>query len=183
MCKARREHPRKSNILNIKRISGKLQDAQDALVFIIRRANEYIQRNKYEKDMIKVLIPNTYVSNLIGRRGAVVRKIAARSCGAQIKILSSREQEREKQDCIVTVAGTLANKQDAVCIILEELEILRLQDLNRIKYRERSYTRSRSGSPKRRQYRRERSESRTRRESYHTHLSSSIVILTSRVSC
>lgn len=61
----------------------------------------------------------------------MVRKIAARSCGAQIKILSSREQEREKQDCIVTIAGSLANKQDAICIILEELEFFREQDQER----------------------------------------------------
>jgi KH domain len=51
----------------------------------------------------------------------MVREIAARSCGAQIKILSSRESEKQLQDCIVTIAGTLANKQDAACIILEKI--------------------------------------------------------------
>ena len=52
----------------------------------------------------------------------MVREIAARSCGAQIKIYSDKEQEKELQDCIVTIAGTLANKQDAACIILEQIE-------------------------------------------------------------
>lgn len=52
----------------------------------------------------------------------MIREMAAKSCGAQIKILSSREQERLLQDCIVTIAGSLANKQDAACIILEKIQ-------------------------------------------------------------
>ncbi len=52
----------------------------------------------------------------------MVREIAARSCGAQIKICSDIEQEKRLQDCIVNIAGSLANKQDAVCIILEQIE-------------------------------------------------------------
>lgn len=74
-------------------------------------------------------MPNTYVTKLIGKstlllieEGSMVREIAARSCGAQIKICSDQEQERRRQDCIVTIAGSLANKQDAACIILEQLE-------------------------------------------------------------
>lgn len=52
----------------------------------------------------------------------MVREIAAKSCGAQIKICSNQEQEKRLQDCVVTVAGNLASKQDAACIILEQLE-------------------------------------------------------------
>lgn len=55
------------------------------------------------------------------QEGSMIREMAARSCGAQIKILSSKEQERLLQDCVVTIAGSLANKQDAACIILEKI--------------------------------------------------------------
>jgi hypothetical protein len=61
--------------------------------------------------------------------GKQIREIAARACGAQIKICSNPEQEKELQDCIVTIAGNLANKQDAVCIILEALEEFNLSDV------------------------------------------------------
>ena len=80
---------------------------------------------------------NSYVTKLIGRGrhkthslgGNQVREIAARACGAQIKICSSLEQEKQVQDCIVTIAGNLANKQDAICIILEALEEFNLSDV------------------------------------------------------
>jgi hypothetical protein len=86
--------------------------------------------------MIKILMSNAYVNKLIGKGslpahlgGNQVREIAARACGAQIKICSSLEQEKELQDCIVTIAGNLANKQDAVCIILEALEEFNLEEV------------------------------------------------------
>lgn len=55
----------------------------------------------------------------------MIREIAAKSLGAQIKIMSSKETERELQDCIVTIAGSLKNKQDACSLIIEQLEVFR----------------------------------------------------------
>ena len=52
----------------------------------------------------------------------MIREIAAKSSGAQIKIMSSKEDEKELQDCVVTIAGSLKNKQDACSIIIEQLE-------------------------------------------------------------
>lgn len=51
-----------------------------------------------------------------------MREIAKKSMGAQIKILSDRKSERELQECVVTIAGTLANRQDAACLIMEQIE-------------------------------------------------------------
>lgn len=62
----------------------------------------------------------------------MVREIAAKSCGAQIKICSDQEQEKRLQDCIVTVAGNLASKQDAACIILEQLEEFRQMEVGAV---------------------------------------------------
>ena len=72
--------------------------------------------------MIKMLIPNNFVTKLIGAKGGMVREIAKKSMGAQIKILSDRKSERELQECVVTIAGTLANRQDAACLIMEQIE-------------------------------------------------------------
>lgn len=55
----------------------------------------------------------------------MIREIAAKSLGAQIKIMSSREVEREMQDCVVTIAGSLKNKQDACALIIEQIEVFR----------------------------------------------------------
>lgn len=56
----------------------------------------------------------------------MVRELAAKSSGAQIKIMSDREKEKQFQDCIVTIAGSLKNKQDACSLIIEQLEAFRL---------------------------------------------------------
>lgn len=61
--------------------------------------------------------------------GQYIRDIAARACGAQVKIISSPQQERELQDCIVTIAGTLANRQDAICIVLESIEEFKITEV------------------------------------------------------
>lgn len=56
----------------------------------------------------------------------MIREIAAKSSGAQIKIMSSKEAERELQDCVVTIAGSLKNKQDACALIIEQVEAFKL---------------------------------------------------------
>eukprot|EP01016_Furgasonia_blochmanni_P028723 TRINITY_DN3020_c0_g1_i8.p1 TRINITY_DN3020_c0_g1~~TRINITY_DN3020_c0_g1_i8.p1 ORF type:complete len:294 (-),score=29.70 TRINITY_DN3020_c0_g1_i8:619-1500(-) len=78
----------------------------------------------YSSDMVKMLIPNNYVTKLIGAEGCMIRELAARSGGAQIKILSDKQSEKSSglQECVVTIAGSLANKQDAACLILEQIE-------------------------------------------------------------
>ena len=42
---------------------------------------------------------------------------------------SNRESERQIHDCLVTIAGSLANKQDAACLIIQQLETFRLSSL------------------------------------------------------
>jgi len=44
---------------------------------------------------IKLLIPVNYVTKLIGQKGYMIKDIIERSGGAQIKILSDREAERD----------------------------------------------------------------------------------------
>jgi hypothetical protein len=113
-------------------------------VFLIRRLHEFHNKDQREsskdaKGIVKILMSNAYVTKLIGKSrfllklgGAMVREIAAKSCGAQIKICSDQEQEKRLQDCIVTVAGNLASKQDAACIILEQLEEFRQMEVGAV---------------------------------------------------
>lgn len=52
----------------------------------------------------------------------MIRDITERSGGAQIKILSDRQAERDARECIISINGTRENKIDATCLILEQIE-------------------------------------------------------------
>ena len=94
---------------------------------MLRKEHELHARNEGgDAELIRMLIPNNYVSKMIGTKGCMVRELAAKSGGAQIKIISNKEAERQLHDCIVTIAGSLANKQDAACLIIQQLETFRL---------------------------------------------------------
>lgn len=51
----------------------------------------------------------------------MIRDIIERSGGAQIKILSDRQSERDARECIISINGTRENKIDASCLILEQI--------------------------------------------------------------
>ena len=78
---------------------------------MLRRVNEYYENYKkqYNDYSVKLLIPNTYVTKLIGAsnifflfkniivnflEGCMIRELAAKSGGAQIKILSDKQSEK-----------------------------------------------------------------------------------------
>ena len=48
-----------------------------------------------EDNTVYMLIPSSIVNKIIGIRGMQVQEIAKKSRGAQIKILSDKESERE----------------------------------------------------------------------------------------
>ena len=52
----------------------------------------------------------------------MIKDIIERSGGAQIKILSDREAERDTKECIISINGAIENKIDATCFILEQIE-------------------------------------------------------------
>ena len=109
----------------ILQIEGKLQSVQQSLTKVIKSVNEYADESmNLNFDRMMMVIPSIYITKLIGAKGCMIREIAARSGGAQIKILSNRETERDHRvrECPVSIAGSLANKQDASCLILEQIE-------------------------------------------------------------
>lgn len=56
---------------------------------------------------LKLLIPANYVTKLIGQKGYMIKDIIERSGGAQIKILSDREAEKDTKECIISINGTI----------------------------------------------------------------------------
>lgn len=55
----------------------------------------------------------------------MIREIAARSGGTQIKILSDKSAERDLPEIAVSIAGSLKGKQEASAIILEQIELFK----------------------------------------------------------
>jgi len=51
----------------------------------------------------------------------MIRDIIDRSGGAQIKILSEKQNERDIRECIISINGSKENKIDAACLILEQI--------------------------------------------------------------
>lgn len=85
-----------------------------------------ITRSTYSNsDNTKLLIPGYLVTKIIGARGCMIREIAARSGGTQIKILSDKSAERDLPEIVVSIAGSLKGKQEASAIILEQIELFK----------------------------------------------------------
>ena len=109
----------------ILQIEGKLEHVQKSLTKVIKSINDYANESmSFNFERMMLVIPSIYITKLIGAGGCMIREIAARSGGAQIKILSNRETERDHRvrECPVSIAGSLVNKQDAACLVLEQIE-------------------------------------------------------------
>lgn len=97
---------------------------------IINLIQVYFDEEKKNIDYtFKMLIPSNYVTKLIGQsiyrfslEGYMIRDIIERSGGAQIKIMSDKQSERDARECIISINGTRENKIDAACLILEQIE-------------------------------------------------------------
>lgn len=72
--------------------------------------------------------------------GSLIRELAQKSRGARIKVQSDRETEKEMENTIVTIEGSIHSQQDAAVLIFKELENFR----SSARYRKRSYTPDRS---------------------------------------
>lgn len=108
---------------------GKLRDVQRCSDHLIEKVHDYfnnITRSGYSgSDNTKLLIPGFLVTKIIGARGCMIREIAARSGGTQIKILSDKSAERDQPEIVVSIAGSLKGKQEAAAIILEQIELFK----------------------------------------------------------
>ncbi|CAD8106620.1 unnamed protein product [Paramecium primaurelia] len=111
-CKLKRDD-------KIVQLQGSLSNVQDALSSLIRRVSEHQKKQELE---IKIVMPASYASKLIGAKGCQIRDLATKSKGAQIKVLSDKDETDHDYNCIVQIAGNLQNKQDASKLILQQIE-------------------------------------------------------------
>jgi hypothetical protein len=98
------------------------------LVMLINLIQIFYEDEKSIDNTFKMLIPSNYVTKLIGQskidfyvEGYMIRDIIERSGGAQIKIMSDKQSERDVRECIISINGTRENKIDASCLILEQI--------------------------------------------------------------
>lgn len=64
------------------------------VVMIINISHDFLSEDKRNIDYtLKMLIPANYVTKLIGQKGYMIRDIIERSGGAQIKILSDKQEK------------------------------------------------------------------------------------------
>ena len=114
-------------------LSGKLKDVQKWSDLLIEKVHDYYNnssRSSYVSSSsaaknTKLLIPGYLVTKIIGARGCMIREIAARSGGTQIKILSDKSAERDLPEIVVWISGSLKGKQEAAAIILEQIEVFK----------------------------------------------------------
>lgn len=73
--------------------------------------------------MIKIIIPNSVVTKIIGAKGCMIRELAFKSGGARIKILAKKYHT--ESECCLTIEGELEYKVNATKLIIELNEIFK----------------------------------------------------------
>ncbi|CAD8173006.1 unnamed protein product [Paramecium octaurelia] len=100
-------------------IDGTLFNVQEAIQNIIKKVAQQFKKNEFD---IRIVMPANFASKLIGPKGCQIKELANKAKGAQIKVLSDRDDTDPNQDCLVQVTGSIENKQEATILILEQIE-------------------------------------------------------------
>ena len=72
-----------------------------------------------------MLIPSNLVTKIIGAGGCMIREISQKSGGANIRIHSSKDMDRDLPEIVVTIEGSLQCKKEAACLIIEQIELFK----------------------------------------------------------
>ncbi|CAD8162164.1 unnamed protein product [Paramecium pentaurelia] len=103
----------------ILQIDGTLFNVQEAIQNIIKKVTQQFKKIEFD---IRIIMPANFASKLIGAKGCQIKELANKARGAQIKVLSDRDDTDIGQDCLVQVTGSMENKQEATILILEQIE-------------------------------------------------------------
>ncbi|CAK72981.1 unnamed protein product (macronuclear) [Paramecium tetraurelia] len=103
----------------ILQIDGTLFNVQEAIQNIIKKVTQQFKKNEFD---IRIVMPANFASKLIGAKGCQIKELANKARGAQIKVLSDKDDTDVGQDCLVQVTGSMENKQEATILILEQIE-------------------------------------------------------------
>ena len=107
-------------------LQGTIEHVQEAIITITRKIKDDIRTvfDGKKSYTLKMLINKVFVTKLIGAGGCMIQEIANFSKGASIKIMSNKHDEKKSSchDIPVCIAGSFSSVQDAVCIIIEQME-------------------------------------------------------------
>ena len=107
-------------------LQGTIEHVQEAIIAITRKIKDDIRAfyDGKKSYTLKMLINKVFVTKLIGAGGCMIQEIANFSKGASIKIMSNKHDEKKSSchDIPVCIAGSFSSVQDAVCIIIEQME-------------------------------------------------------------
>lgn len=106
---------------------GALKNVKKAIAKLLPALCTYSADNKIS-DTVRLLIPRPSVSKIIGIHGNMIKEIKTQSGGAMIKILSDKEKERDLDETIASIKGTIENKVEAAILITEKIEIFKKSD-------------------------------------------------------
>lgn len=83
-------------------------------------------------DTVKLLIPQQFVAKIIGTGtlqcylgGNMIREISAGSGGAQVVVLSDKENEQATDEIAVLITGTKEMKVEAASLVTEKIATFR----------------------------------------------------------
>ncbi|CAD8139577.1 unnamed protein product [Paramecium pentaurelia] len=103
----------------ILQLVGTLKNVQEAIKSIIRRISQQFKRIDFD---VRVVMPSNFASKLIGAKGCQIKELANKAKGAQIKVMSDKDDTDIGQYCLVQVIGSVDHKLEATVLILEQIE-------------------------------------------------------------
>jgi len=71
------------------------------------------------------MIPSNLVTKIIGAGGCMIKEISQKSGGANIRIHSSKDIDKDLNEIVVTVEGTMEHKKSAAILITEQIELFK----------------------------------------------------------
>ncbi|CAD8043037.1 unnamed protein product [Paramecium primaurelia] len=103
----------------ILQLVGTLKNVQEAIKSIIRKISSQFKRLEFD---VRVVMPANFASKLIGAKGCQIKELANKAKGAQIKVMSDKDDSDIGQYCLVQVIGSVEHKLEATVLILEQIE-------------------------------------------------------------
>jgi hypothetical protein len=90
-------------------MKGTLQDIQEGIIEIVNRLDQYYSSlsKTFKNHALSIMIPYNLVTKIIGAGGCLIKEISQKSGGAQIRIHSSKDMDKDIKEIVVTIDGSL----------------------------------------------------------------------------
>ena len=106
-------------------LEGSLLNVEKATEMMVKRLANYYEASEkdYSGVPLALLIPYNLVTKIIGAGGSLIKQLVQKT-GAQIRVNSSKN-EPHVDEVVVTIDGTLEQKQRGAIAILNQIELFR----------------------------------------------------------